>query len=41
LIGRANQAHSVALPGPLTDLLTGHKVKEQVTLEVKGVMILR
>jgi beta-galactosidase len=41
LLNHADEARSVTLPGPMTDLLTGRKVKEQVTLEPKAVMILR
>jgi beta-galactosidase len=41
LLNHADEARNVVLPGPMTDLLTGQKVKEQVTLEPKGVMILR
>ena len=37
----ADEARGVALPGPMTDLLTGHEGTEQVTLEPKAVMILR
>jgi beta-galactosidase GanA len=41
LLNHADEARSVTLPGPLTDLLTGHEVEKQVTLEPKAVMILR
>ncbi len=41
LLNHADEAQSVVLPGPMTDLLTGNKVTEQATLEAKGVMILR
>jgi hypothetical protein len=37
----ADEARSVTLPGPMTDLLTGHEVEGQVTLEAKAVAILR
>jgi beta-galactosidase len=41
LLNHADETRSVTLPGPMTDLLTGHEVKEQVALEPKAVMILR
>ena len=39
--GHADQACDVALPQPLTDLLAGQVMEQQVTLEAKAVMILR
>ena len=40
LLNHADQAHSVVLPQPLRDLLTGQVVNQKATLEPKGVMIL-
>jgi hypothetical protein len=41
LLNHANEASEVALPQPMTDLLTGQTVEDQVTLEAKAVMVLR
>jgi hypothetical protein len=41
LTNQADEAFDIILLGLMTNLLTGSKVKEQMTLEAKRVMILR
>jgi beta-galactosidase GanA len=40
LLNHANETHSLILPRPAKDLLSGRMMEQQVTLEPKGVRIL-